>query len=256
MPSTTTANHPSGKTITFTESDHSYIDDQGHHYTSGTSLLKKFFPAFDKDRWSKHVAQRDNRSVNDVLAEWDMAAGYGCSVGTRVHENCENQFAGHQLHQPKDEREKELFTLAWEAVNKLQSKWRLIGTEMIVFSPHYYVAGTIDLIMQNPASGDLWLLDWKNNKEISDTPFGGEKGLYPCDRLDNCDLVKYQLQLSVYHRIIIDEKYVPRHTRIHQALIHLRPDEGIVWIPLSYLRAETAEMILSNFTIFLEEVPF
>lgn len=41
MPGDTKAKHPRGLGITFTEEDHSYVDEYGVEYTSGTTLVQR-----------------------------------------------------------------------------------------------------------------------------------------------------------------------------------------------------------------------
>jgi hypothetical protein len=49
-----------GRKILFREDDHSYTDEYNNDYTSVTTLIGKYVPAFNKRYWSMYVALRDS----------------------------------------------------------------------------------------------------------------------------------------------------------------------------------------------------
>lgn len=252
MPSTAIGRHPSGRTITFTESDHSYIDDSGHHYTSGTAVVKRCFKPFDAVAVSESIAESRGTTPEVLRAEWEKKRDYACEVGTRVHENCEAQLMGKPLvNRPRDERENGLMTQAWHAANKLLELYVPLAVELIVFSPRYYVAGTIDALLQDRRDGSFLIADWKTNEKLRKGSFNGDFGVGAGFRMPDCELSRYSLQMSVYERILRSEQYVASNAVVNRLLIHLT-ETGFNGIPTSYLRAESAEALLDVCT----EVPF
>jgi len=71
-----------------------------------------------------------------------------------------------------------------------------IVPELIVHDEELGLAGTIDLVVETPDG--LVLIDWKTNKKITTKGYNNKKALEPIEDLDDCHLVKYSLQLSLY----------------------------------------------------------
>ena len=95
MPNSTKAKHPSGKVeITFTEDDHSYVDDFGIDYTSGTTLVKSAFEEFDAKKAAAIKSAKTGIPADQYIAEWKAAGERAAMEGTRAHENCERQILG------------------------------------------------------------------------------------------------------------------------------------------------------------------
>lgn len=245
MPGDKRAIHPSGIGITFSEGAHTYIDDEGWNYTSGTSFLKQFFPVFDSDKIATEKAAKDGVSKQSILDDWKEAGIYG----TRVHENCENQFLGNMaaIHQPRYQKELVAFQTAWRTVEWLKSEFTLIGCELIVFHPKWYISGTIDLLMYDQRRNVYMLLDWKTNKAIYSSGFDGAKAFGVIDHLDDCNLVNYGLQLSLYERLMREGGYIPRDAAVERCLIHIPPmSETPKFMSTNDYSREIVEMVLDR----------
>jgi len=97
--------------------------------------------------------------------------------------------------------------------------------------------------MQDKETGEILLLDWKTNKEISTTNFF-QTAFPPIDHLQDTHISKYSLQLSLYQTIIVKENYYPNAKGFRQALIHFRPEAPRPnVIQLEYYDYEIKEMI-------------
>ena len=115
MPGDTKAKHPRGLGITFTEEDHSYVDEYGVEYTSGTTLVHRGFEAFDAQKAAEAKSAKTGVPASEYLREWDAKREEASRNGTRMHENCENQILGRydKLHAPQDDAERVEFRAAW-----------------------------------------------------------------------------------------------------------------------------------------------
>ena len=71
MPDTTTAQHPSGLRISFTEFDHRYVDDFSIEYTSTTTLVHNAFVAFDAEKTAKRIAHKRGTTPEALQDEWE-----------------------------------------------------------------------------------------------------------------------------------------------------------------------------------------
>ena len=244
------AYHPDKKSfIIFKEKYHQYIDNLGVSYTSGTTFIKPFFPKFDMIAMSEKCATGDNpkyagRNPEEIRAEWKAKGERGSSEGDNTHEYAEGIMAGwdtSELPKPISERCMQLFKQVDKIAAWLKSKYQFIEAEKIVFSPHLGIAGMVDLIMLDPATQEILILDWKTNKEISTENFH-QNALNLIEHLQDTAVSKYSLQLSLYQYIMIKENYFPEAKGYRRALIHITPMSPVT-IKTEYCGYEIKEML-------------
>lgn len=230
MPATSKVKH-NGLTLTFTEADHKYVDSLGMTYTSVTTLLKHYFPQFDAEATAKRMEEEGKGNAMELLAEWDQKREDACDYGTRCHTIAEDALLGRKpSHTPRDDREKESFRLVWE-----YSKKQILGTlevikpELVVFKSGWCsgIAGTIDLPARSE-DGTVHLLDWKTNAKLRSEGFQGQTALAPIEHMQDCEMSKYGLQLSIYQQILVWAGYVPRTTKFKRAVLWVKPEESVV----------------------------
>ena len=200
------------------------FDEVSHRYwcgnqelTSVTTLINLFKPPFDRERWSKHVANRDGKTVEEVLREWDRSRDLSCASGTLVHSFVEvllSSPAGSSLELEIDS------PIQASAISFLGDNPTSVAgpssCEVMVCDPDLGLAGTVDFL--GPFGGKLTILDWKTNKKIDKRGYG--KMLPPIHHLPDCNFSVYSLQLNLYRRILASyDKVVDR-----MALVHLRED--------------------------------
>lgn len=175
--------------ITLNERTHTYSDPTGKVYRSVSSVLAKYKEPFDKQAVAQRTAAKTGQTVEEVLAEWATSAPHG----TAVHKQLQDFFS--YLDGPTDLIEPHLPTL---------SKWRnqtaVFIPEAILCLENFDLAGTADLLVRRE---DGWsILDWKTNKAIYQTSFGGKKMRGVLRHLDDCNFVHYSLQLNLYARML------------------------------------------------------
>lgn len=253
MPATTTAKF-NDRTITFTEDDHSYVDDQGFTYTSVTTFLHQFFEPFDADAIAARMEAQGRGTAAAIKAEWEANKNQACEFGTRVHETAEAALRGlPPPHSPADDRERNSFRAVWDySVNNILPHGKVIGPELLVFHPFWKLAGTIDLPVKLP-NGDVWILDWKTNKAIDRSGFNGKMARGPISNFPDCNFTKYALQLNVYQQILVNAGYLPRTTTFRRALLWLNPETfGVEFIEVPDMQVEALSCIADS----LVAVPF
>ena len=254
MPSTSTAKHPALPwSITFTDSEteHSYIDNEGRDYISVTTLVHRFFPEFDSDYHSKRIAKREGRSQADVLAGWKLLADTACDYGTAVHYYGECIIKGLPLPKPANEKERFAFMAVDKALKGISKHYEFLGVEEIVFDPLYRVAGTIDLPCRHIATGRIAILDWKTNGSIDLIPRYGGFGHAPIAHLGDCNGNHYRMQFGTYAEVMRGSGYVPEDTGFDNAIIYIPPmSPDPVWIPMPDAPKEAADVITSWFKQF------
>ncbi|MFH1152653.1 MAG: PD-(D/E)XK nuclease family protein [Pseudomonadota bacterium] len=246
------AYHPNGDhVITFLEGPHTYTDNYGKRYLSGTSLHGPYFEEFDSASQAVKSSKGTNRlyagrDPREILAEWEAERLRGSSEGDNVHQYGEAVAAGWDVQDrpsPISDRSKALFVQVDRAIGYLTGRsCRLVfvAAEMIIFSPELLLAGMVDLIMYHPW-GTLWVLDWKQNKKIT-TCNQWRTGSRPLSHLEDTDINKYTLQLSTYQYLIERERYFPHVKEIKRALIHLSETNYKI-LPLPYFKPEVESML-------------
>lgn len=210
--------------IRFNAEDHSYwIGDT--RLESVTTLIKSLSRPFDRDAVSKHSAAKANVSQEQILAEWDKKSQESLDRGTMVHSYVDDIFSGqHDLILSEMNvkiPEMQAFDGAW-AVFRSRLNARLVRKEFIVGSAELGVAGRVDVML----AVDLecvktkCLFDWKTGKFQRSNRFSNL--LPPFDDQDDCELVKYSLQLSLYRLLL--EKSEPDDIYGNGYLVHLKSD--------------------------------
>lgn len=265
MPASTRAVNPHGFTIVFEEEPHVYhsrigmVNAHGSYvpnpngrevdYLSGTSFVKRFTPQFDPNGTiTERKARERGCSVEQLKFEWMQKANDACSMGTRVHETCEDTLYQRALrNSPQGVHERLLMNAGIAAARHIMSKWRILGVEQLIGDEFALLAGSIDLLALDEQSQTYWILDWKTNTEIRfENPFGGSSQfmLPPVAHLMNCDGVHYELQLATYEMILRSAGYVPRTAKIRRAVIHLT-DDGPVFHELADRSVEVRDMLIA-----------
>ena len=224
-----------GLTCLFNADKHIYtIKETGKRLTSVTSLIKKYTPSFDARAMAQRMVDKKNikytgMTVDEIQHQWQEKAEESSYEGTLLHEYLEvwPETEGWGFH-PKTYRVLLMTKQVDKLFPKLLKRFRIVAAEKIVFSARLGLAGQVDLIMADDATKEGIILDWKTNKKITDEESAFGNLLPPVDHLKNADTVKYGLQLGLYAKILVDEKFYPEFTGYRKSLIHVREMAGQV----------------------------
>jgi ATP-dependent exoDNAse (exonuclease V) beta subunit len=212
------------KHIRFFEKNHSYIINGEVAPYSVTKLLKKYEVPFDEKTHATRVANKEGFDVQDILDRWAYYCDYANHKGTEFHNFAENFLQKKQLTIDLNSLEMFLqknlgqitqnditkyyneFALIYKNFLNFYKWWNenyiLIRSEFVIGDNLKKVCGTIDNLSLNKKTKELAIFDYKTNKEIKRKSKYKEKLLPPYDYLDNCELVKYSLQLWLYKLIL------------------------------------------------------
>lgn len=240
------AQHPDGTLISFYEDNHLYVrEDTGEKLISVTTLLKNYFQEFDADYWAARCAPKRNTTPEALKIQWAEKGKRAANEGTNMHLYAEHLFRPKDIPcpEPISERCEVLFSQIADAVKWLGKHFKFHGTEHIVFSKKYNIAGTIDLTMTD--RNVLLIMDWKQNEKIVKfNPY--QSGKFPIEHLSDCNYTKYALQLNVYKRIIAEEEYYGSDFDDYRLmLLHITP-EGYFPVPIDDMDDEV-DAILKDF---------
>lgn len=248
MPSCSTAKNPKGQTVTFTESNHSYIsiiDGKEIKYTSGTGFIGKFFPPFDPDGTiTARCAAKEGLTVEAIKAKWKAKGDQSSRYGTRVHECCEDIELDRPLrNQPENDKEAKAFKNAVTMAKKFRQSIDILGVEMIVFSPRLRIAGTIDLFAKSRKDGSYLIIDHKTNQSIDQENKWNKFALEPIQHVPDLNFWHYGCQLNLYQYLLKFEGYVPRNSAFKMYLNHITED-GAKLIQLPDMQTEIRDMFI------------
>lgn len=228
------AYHPDGlHEIYFQEKNHLYVDNLDQKYISCTTIFKPFF-LFDTVAVSEQCSKSDNQKYSgrdpvEIRKEWFEKGLRGSSEGTNVHEHAEwmiSKGLSGKNQTPLSENCKLKFIQVDKIVNYLLTKYEFIEAEKIVFSPDMGIAGQIDLLLYDPKTNTILIIDWKTNKKITTENFH-QNIPKPFDHLQSTDLNKYTLQLSMYEFLLKKERYFPDVKNYKRVLIHITENKAI-----------------------------
>lgn len=233
--------NPSGQTILFDDSNHTYkIEGSNKQLISCTTFIGKFTPEFDSAKHSKRFAEKNGMTQKEVLQMWEDNKVASTDLGTEVHAYAEAYMLNKELPTIKIKAAKKRIENLTPILDYLLDEFELIDNEKIIFSEKLGIAGTIDLLMKK--GENIYIYDWKTNKEIKQGNSFGKMMLYPVDNLEDCNLNHYALQLNIYKTILIEEKYFPKNTKFFMCLFHIT-DEEIVPYRIKDLDEEVWKMI-------------
>ena len=141
---------------------HTYTNtDTGEKYTSVTTLIGNYKKPFDKDKWSKYVAQRDGLTQKEVLDKWSDITVTAQNRGTNVHLVMENYIKFNKIEKGYEELV-DSFIKKTNGVILPNSK---ILSEELLYNHEYKLAGTADLIVEN--NNFFHIMDFKTNKKFN-----------------------------------------------------------------------------------------
>lgn len=253
MPGSSKAKHPQGWSIEFFEDTHkyvSYINGEEIIYISGTQFLHSFFPPFDPNgEIAKRCAAKERVTIEEIKERWAQAGREASSLGTRVHECCEDIELGKNENElrntPQNPKEERMFANAVKMAKRFYSQLDILGVEKIVFSPSLRIAGTIDLFARSRKNGNYILGDHKTNKSIDREDKWNKFALKPIEHLHDINFNTYSLQLNLYQYLLRHEGYVPKDSKFTMFLNHIT-EEGAEIIQLPDMQNEIKDMLIEH----------
>lgn len=192
----------------FNEFNHTYFNEQGDQYTSGTAFIKMFCKPFERDKIAAKYAKKHKKKVQDVLDEWSKAGDDAIKKGTFYHKMKEDELLEKENVLIEDHPHI-IFRPIWNEGIKTHKSQKLeegIYPELIVWSDKYKIAGQADYV-EITKSGRINITDYKTSKEIKKQGFEKWDGsrdtmTFPLHNLDDCNFNHYALQINLYAFLI------------------------------------------------------
>ena len=194
----------------------------GHYYEckgkrvgiSVTTFIHEYCNEFDAEGMAEKVANRDGKTVQQVLDEWAYKRDFSCSKGTTCHEWSQSLWSGAEYKPLLFDESKEYMSaldkIKNQAVNfknDYQEHLEHLIDELPIGSEEFNIASCVDHLFYNKLTGGLVLVDYKTNSLME----GYNKKAYkkamkvPLSHINDDALHHYYIQLSIYKFLI--EKY-------------------------------------------------
>ena len=201
--------------------DFKFYED-GHYYEckgkrvgiSVTTFIHEYCNEFDAEGMAEKVANRDGKTVQQVLDEWAYKRDFSCEKGTTCHEWSQSLWSGAEYKPLLFDESKEYMSaldkIRNQAVNfknDYQEHLEHLIDELPIGSEEFNIASCVDHLFYNKLTGGLVLVDYKTNSLME----GYNKKAYkkamkvPLSHINDDALHHYHIQLSIYKFLI--EKY-------------------------------------------------
>lgn len=131
-------------------------------------LSERLFKPFDSLSTAINFKRKNNSNntpslnVNDQMHYWSLNGKRAAAYGTAVHLFAE-MYILDPTTKPINNRERAVVKFLTD--HKL--KYKVLTTELKVWSPAHKLAGTIDCILQDLQTQELLILDWKTSEDLT-----------------------------------------------------------------------------------------
>ena len=244
--------------------------EEGHYYEckgkrvgiSVTRLIEEYANEFNAEEMAEKVANKENRLVEDVLAEWKYKADFACEKGSTCHEYVQSLWSKEKYKPKYFDRSNEYINAVME-IMKQANNFRIdyddrlehLIDELPIGSEEFDIASCVDHLFYNKLTGGLVLVDYKTNSYMS----GYNKKAYkkamkvPLNHLNDDALHHYHIQLSIYKYLI--EKYAG--LKVDEMFIVYMSEniKNYEIIDIPYLKEEVEEILENRRVKNMKSVP-
>jgi ATP-dependent exoDNAse (exonuclease V) beta subunit len=221
--------HKRDNNITFDEGPHIYTINGDASFTSVTTWVHKHFAKFDADKVISNMMKSKKwpqnkyygKTANEIKEEWNKNCNEAATAGTKMHYDIECFY--NECY--KNTNQSIEFTYFMNFQKAIGEKMKPYRTEWMVYHEDYRLAGSIDMIFENP-DGTLQIYDWKRSKEITKVNAWNQYAITPeLDDLPDTNFWHYSLQLNTYKKIL-QEKYGKVVTDMYLVCLHPNNKNG------------------------------
>lgn len=221
--------------IEFEPTKHIYtVKKTGKKLISVSTLIHNYCKKFDEFGFIiKKCAAKEGITVEQLKARWDKKRDDSCDRGHLWHEQIENFLLTSKIINGPDK----------DIVKKVKKKIKFEGIvypEVLVYSTDLMICGTADIVEYFPETNEIIIKDWKTNESLWKKSYN--KLLYPLNHLNDNQITKYSLQLSLYAYLLELRGFIIKKDKL--CIFWINPESrDIEIIPINYLRNEVMNMI-------------
>lgn len=229
---------------------------EDHHYEykgqkigiSVTKFIEGYTEDFDAETVAERVANKENKTIQQVLDEWKYKNDFSCTKGTTCHEYAQSLWnkekyiplffdgSSDYIHAVR-----KIQVQANKFYQDYQDKLEHLADEFVVGSIEYDIASAIDHLFINKLTGGLVLVDYKTNSDIHKNERFAKNMKIPLNHLKDTTLNHYYIQLSIYRYLV--EKY--SGLKIEEMFIvwFSENNDNYKIIEIPYLKKEVEEIL-------------
>jgi hypothetical protein len=250
--------------------DFKFYED-GHYYTykdkpisiGATGLIEQYTQDFDSQAVAERVAEKQGKSVKEVLDEWEYKNKFACTKGSTCHEYAQTLwkfYEGIVFFTDLFDNSKEYMN----AVNKIfkqaenfnldyRDRLEHLADEFVIGSEEYDIASAIDHLFINKLTGGLVLVDYKTNSDIHKNERYAKNMKVPLHHLKDFTLNHYYIQLSIYKYLV--EKYTSLQIEEMFIVWFSENTENYEIIEIPYLKDEVIKILENRRVKNMNSVP-
>lgn len=227
--------------VSLEESTHKYTDNFGKTYLSVSEFLNLFSKKFDRQGISKMSSAKAGVSQSQILEQWDKKKNDAIDHGNLIHDALE-------LYQKTTTilPGNEYLLPTIKSICAEYSSYYRVFPEEIIFSEEHLLAGKTDNRFQLTSSKNSIISfgDYKTNlsKGIQTSNKYGQYLLGPLSHLQDCNFIKYSLQLSLY-AYLYQQNTGCKIGALH--ILFIPPENHLQWrkIYVPYMRSDVINML-------------
>jgi ATP-dependent exoDNAse (exonuclease V) beta subunit len=241
--------HERDESLLFDEPSHKYTitTDPDSTYTSVTTFNHHHFPKFDAVGTIEKMMKGKNWNSDNkywgltseqIQEQWAENGKAVSGAGTELHYDIEcfmNQPVPNATHQtlldyfeanPPEYINESIEWKYFMYFIKSFPTLKPYRTEWMIYDEDLKLAGSIDMVYENPETGVLTIFDWKRAKEISKTNGWGKSATTECiNHLPDSNFWHYSLQLNTYKKIL-QTKYGKTVNELYLVSLHPNNKRG------------------------------
>ena len=160
----------------FFEGDHHYEYKGKRVGISVTRLIEEYCNEFDAETIAEKVAAKENKTIQQVLNEWEYKNKFACEKGSTCHEFAQSLWNGDEWDMLPFDNSEEYNNAVGKIGNQAIrfhrdycGRLEHLADEFVIGSEEYDIASAIDHLFINKLTGGLVLVDYKTNSDIHKT---------------------------------------------------------------------------------------
>jgi hypothetical protein len=218
-------------------------------FVASTDACERLHEGISKDELADLILQNRNAvcdweglmslvcmTSTEIKEYWSTFSQHASNAGTWMHAMFEHVLNGYDVVPAGMLTELRIFV----SFMQTQQHLRVRRTEWMIFAEAESLAGSIDLVLRHPETGDMVLVDWKRSAKL-DQKYNsfGRQMVAPIDAIPDCQGWHYRLQLNIY-RWILETYYGAKIVGMFVVCAHpnYAPDGFIDKVPDMQVRVE------------------
>lgn len=225
--------------LKFTAKDHKYEtpDKPDFKWLSVTSAISLFKPPFDKDTIAKKSSKNKKSkwygmTPEEIIKAWDGENKRALSLGSWYHDQREQELIACDTLQRNGIDLNVIRPIEQDGIKLAPDQSLVSGIypEHMVYLKSAQLCGQADRV--EVVNGHVNIYDYKTNKEIKTKGYTNWEGKVnklsgPLSHIDDCNLMHYALQLSIYMYIILKHNHSlkPGKLEIHHIKFEIEDED-------------------------------